>query len=224
MIIITGISRGLGRALAAKLAAEGETVSGCCRSRETAARVAEELGLPHHVTAVDVADDAAVAAWAAERLDESGPPHLLINNAAIITENAPLWEVPPDNFSRLVDINIKGTYHVIRHFLPAMIAAGRGVVVNFSSTWGRTTAPDVAPYCASKWAIEGLTRALAKELPRGLAAVALNPGIIHTEMLETCFGEAAASYPSPADWAERAAPFLLRLGPEHNGQSLTVPG
>jgi NAD(P)-dependent dehydrogenase (short-subunit alcohol dehydrogenase family) len=82
----------------------------------------------------------------------------------------------------------------------------------------------VAPYCASKWAIEGLTRALAQELPRGLAAVPLNPGIIDTEMLRSCFGGDAAGYPSPPKWAEKAVPFLLELGPRHNGQALTVPG
>jgi NAD(P)-dependent dehydrogenase (short-subunit alcohol dehydrogenase family) len=82
----------------------------------------------------------------------------------------------------------------------------------------------VAPYCATKWAIEGMTRSLAQELPRGLAAVSLNPGIIHTKMLRSCFGETAATYPDPDTWAASAAPYLLALGPEHNGQALTAPG
>ena len=81
----------------------------------------------------------------------------------------------------------------------------------------------MAPYCATKWAIEGLTQALAEELPAGIAAVPVNPGIIHTEMLESCFGASAASYPSPERWAERAAPWLLSLGPEHNGRPLSCP-
>src|SRR5262249_52233204 len=111
-----------------------------------------------------------------------------------------------------------------RHVLPAMIGAGRGVVVNFSSYWGRSVAPEVAPYCASKWGIEGLTRALARELPKGLAAVALNPGIIDTDMLRSCFGNQAAGYLGPEPWAEAAVPFLLDLGPKDNGKALTVPG
>jgi NAD(P)-dependent dehydrogenase (short-subunit alcohol dehydrogenase family) len=81
----------------------------------------------------------------------------------------------------------------------------------------------VAPYCASKWAIEGLTRALAQELPPGLAAVPLNPGVIDTDMLRSCFGQEAAEYPSAEEWAERAAPFLLGLGPDDNGKPLTAP-
>jgi NAD(P)-dependent dehydrogenase (short-subunit alcohol dehydrogenase family) len=98
------------------------------------------------------------------------------------------------------------------------------MVVNFSSGWGRSTDAEVAPYCATKWAIEGLTRALAQELPAGMAAVPLNPGIINTEMLRNCFGGSASSYPSPEEWAKRAVPFLLSLGGQHNGQPLTAPG
>ena len=75
------------------------------------------------------------------------------------------------------------------------------MIVNFSSGWGRSTSAEVAPYCATKWAIEGLSQALAQELPKGMACVALNPGIIDTEMLRSCFGESAASYPDAAEWA-----------------------
>lgn len=105
-----------------------------------------------------------------------------------------------------------------------MIAHESGVIVNFSSGWGRSTAPEVAPYCATKWAIEGLTRALAQELPKGLAAVPLNPGIIDTEMLQSTFGGRAKHFLSPEAWAEIAVPFLLTLGPKDNGRPLSVPG
>jgi hypothetical protein len=92
-----------------------------------------------------------------------------------------------------------------------MIARSHGVIVNFSSGWGRSTSPEVAPYCATKWAIEGLTRALAQELPRGMAAVPLNPGIIDTDMLRACFGSAASGYPDPKEWAESAVPLESSL-------------
>jgi NAD(P)-dependent dehydrogenase (short-subunit alcohol dehydrogenase family) len=119
-------------------------------------------------------------------------------------------------------VNIKGTANMLRHFVPAMIEQGSGVIINFSSGWGRVSAPNVAPYCASKWAIEGLTRALAQELPKGMAAIPLNPGIIDTDMLRTSFGEDAGNYESATAWAERAVPFLLKLGPKQNGKALTV--
>jgi NAD(P)-dependent dehydrogenase (short-subunit alcohol dehydrogenase family) len=104
-----------------------------------------------------------------------------------------------------------------------MVRRRRGVIVNFSSGWGRSTSPEVATYCATKWAIEGLTRALAEELPAGMAAVPLNPGVINTEMLQSCFGADASGYPSPQDWAKRAVPFLLKLRDKDNGRALTVP-
>ena len=223
-IIVTGVTRGLGRALARGLAAEGHVVLGCGRSREDLLSLRAELEGPHRFDEVDVTSAAAVTAWAEQLLARHPAPDLVVNNAGLINAGAPLWEVPEAEFSQVVDVNLKGTYHVIRAFLPAMLERGRGVVVNFSSGWGRSTSPEMAPYCATKWAVEGLTRALAQELPSGLAAVAVNPGIIHTAMLETCFGQSAKSYPGPTKWADRAIPFLLGLGPEHNGKSLTVPG
>ena len=80
----------------------------------------------------------------------------------------------------------------------------------------------MAPYCATKWAIEGMTKALAEELPSNMAAVPVNPGVINTEMLQSCFGPAASNHETPEQWAAKAAPFMLGLGPADNGQSLTV--
>jgi NAD(P)-dependent dehydrogenase (short-subunit alcohol dehydrogenase family) len=68
-----------------------------------------------------------------------------------------------------------------------------------------------------------MTRSLAQELPKGMAAIPLSPGIIHTDMLEVCYGEAAASYTAIQDWVKKAVPFLLQLTPADNGQPLTVP-
>ena len=121
---------------------------------------------------VDVADDQQVKTWAERLLTQYEPPDLLINNAGLINQLAP-WQVPTEEFSRLIDVNIKGVANVIRHFVPAMIERKSGIIVNFSSGWGRSTSLQVAPYCASKWAIEGLTQALAQELPDGMAAIPL---------------------------------------------------
>lgn len=224
IVVLTGATRGLGLAMARRLMADGHTVAGCGRDPGRIAAMQREAGSPHTFEVVEVSDVRAVSAWAARVMDRLGPPDLLLNNAAVTVEPAPLWEIAEADFSRVVDVNIKGTANTIRVFLPAMIRAGRGVVVNFSSGWGRTTDARVAPYCATKWAVEGLTQALAQELPAGLAAVALNPGIIRTDMLQQCFGAGAADYPEPDEWAESAVPFLLSLGPQHNGQSLDVPG
>jgi NAD(P)-dependent dehydrogenase (short-subunit alcohol dehydrogenase family) len=180
-------------------------------------------GAPHRFDVVDIADHSAVQAWAKETIERSGVPDLVINNAGLINASAPLWEVPAEEFSAVVDVNLKGTASVMRAFLPAMVARGAGVLVNFSSGWGRGTAPEVAPYCATKWAIEGLSQAVAQEVPPGVAVLAVNPGIIHTEMLESCFGSAARSYDDPVAWAQRAGPFLLELGAGDNGRPASIP-
>jgi NAD(P)-dependent dehydrogenase (short-subunit alcohol dehydrogenase family) len=224
LILITGATRGLGRALVDAFAAAGHTLIGCGRSTEMIDELRRTYGPPHDFATLDVADDTAVAGWAERLLREIGPPDLLINNAAVMTTPAPLWEIPADEFDGLVDVNIKGVANVIRHVVPAMVARERGVIVNLSSGWGRSTSPGVAPYCASKWAIEGLTRALAQDLPKGMAAVPLNPGIIDTDMLRIAFGDRSSSFLGPEEWAKSAAPFLLGLGPKDNGKPLTVPG
>jgi NAD(P)-dependent dehydrogenase (short-subunit alcohol dehydrogenase family) len=221
-IVVTGVSRGLGRALTSDFIHRGHRVAGCCRSAGAVEELQSEFAAPHHFTAVDVTDADAVETWAGKVLDHFGPPDLLINNAAVINANACLWEVPLDEFHALVDINIKGVFHVIRAFVPAMVERGEGIVVNFSSTWGRSTSPEVAPYCASKWAMEGLSKAMADELPRGMAAVAFNPGVIHTDMLESCFGSGASSFPKPSQWVRNAAPVLLGLTAADNGRSVSV--
>lgn len=200
----------------------GHHVVGCGRNPGHIAELSAAFP-SHSFTALDVADDAAVRAWAETSLRRFGAPHLLINNAALINRNAPLWEVPPQEFSDVIDVNIKGTTNVIRHFVPAMIAARTGVIVNMSSGWGRSVSPEVAPYCATKYAVEGLSHALALELPAGLACVPLHPGVIHTEMLDSCFGDDAAGHILPEPWAAKAVPWLLRLTPRENGKSLTVP-
>jgi NAD(P)-dependent dehydrogenase (short-subunit alcohol dehydrogenase family) len=222
VIVITGATRGLGRALVAAFAAGGHTVVGCGRGAGHVRALAADFPGPHAFARVDVTDAAAVADWARDAVARHGPPDLLVNNAALMNALAPLWEVPPEEFSAVIDANVKGVFNVIRAFVPAMVERKRGVVVNVSSGWGRSTAPEVAPYCASKFAIEGLSQSLAQELPRGMACVPLNPGVIDTDMLRQCWSDDASAYPKPDEWAARAAPFLLKLGAGDNGKSLSV--
>lgn len=224
LILITGVSRGLGRAMAHKFAELGHVVIGCGRSRQAIASLQKELGTPHRFSVVDVTRDAQVSHWAEQVLAEVGPPDLLLNNAALMNPVSPLWEIAWKDFDEVIDVNIKGVANVIRHFVPAMVKRKSGVIVNFSSGWGRSADAGVAPYCATKWAIEGLTRSLAQDLPKGMVAIPLNPGIINTDMLRSCFGEQAGSYPTAEEWVEVAVPYLLGLKASDNGKPLTVPG
>ncbi|MCX8138437.1 MAG: SDR family oxidoreductase [Gemmataceae bacterium] len=223
VIVITGVTRGLGRALAEEFIAGGHVVAGCGRDARRIAELQERYGTPHLLAAVDVQEEAAVRRWAGDVLARLGPPDLLINNAAVMARPAPLWQLPAEEFRRSFAVNVAGMFYVLQAFLPAMVERRRGVIVNLSSTWGRSTAPRVATYCATKYAVEGLTLALAQELPRGMAAIPLNPGIIDTDMLRSIWGANAGRYPKAEAWAKRAAPFLLQLSADDNGKSLTVP-
>lgn len=223
-ILLTGVTRGLGRALLEEFIRLGHTVIGCGRSGDAIFELRIAHQAPHDFSVVDIALDNKVAIWAARVLEHDSPPDLLINNAGIMNRLAPLWEQDDREFTKLVDVNIRGTQNVIRHFVPAMVAKKRGVIVNLSSGWGRSVSPDVASYCMSKWAIEGMTKALAEELPKGMAAIPLNPGVIDTDMLRSCWAGGAASYPKAEQWAKTAAPFILKLGPNDNGRSASVGG
>jgi NAD(P)-dependent dehydrogenase (short-subunit alcohol dehydrogenase family) len=222
IVLITGVTRGLGRAATEELVRLGHTVLGCGRSKKAIDQLNRGFGKPHDFYAIDVASDDEVKSWASLVLTSHGTPDLVLNNAALINRNGPLWDVPAREFDEVIDVNVKGTANVIRHFVPEMVKRKRGVIVNFSSGWGRATDAEVAPYCASKWAVEGLTLALAQELPGGVAAVSFDPGIIDTDMLRSCFGDSAGRHISPADWATTAVPFLLKVGPGDNGKQLAL--
>jgi len=110
VIVITGVSRGLGRAMVDRFIALGHTVAGCARSASAVEELSTIYGPPHMFGKVDVANDQAVAEWAREVIAALGPPDLLINNAALINRNARLWEVPPGEFEQLLRVNIGGIY------------------------------------------------------------------------------------------------------------------
>lgn len=222
VIVVTGATRGLGRAMVDGFVERGHTVIGCGRTADAVAALRSRYPAPHRFDVVDVAADADVLRWATDVQSAGLAPDLLCNNAALMNNPAPLWEIPADEFDALMDVNIKGVANVIRHFLPGMVARRKGVVVNFSSGWGRSTSPEVAPYCATKWAIEGLSQACAAEVPDGVAVIALNPGIINTDMLRQCFAGSARNYPTAEVWAKRAVPAILKFAARDNGRSASI--
>jgi NAD(P)-dependent dehydrogenase (short-subunit alcohol dehydrogenase family) len=223
IVVITGCSRGLGLAMVEEFIERGWTVAGCARTKAVVRDLAKKYPEPHLFQVCDVVNDRVVAGFCQDVVERLGAPDLVLNNAAVINANAPLWEVPAEEFGRVVDINIKGPANVMRHFLPPMLKRGSGVIVNFSSGWGRSTSADVAPYCTTKWAIEGLSSATANDTGGTVAVVPLNPGIIDTPMLRSTFGDDAGAYPNPEAWAKKAVPFLIELGPKDNGRQATVP-
>ena len=182
-ILITGASKGLGRATALDLAARGHEVIATARKVETLADlpVAQRLAL-------DVTDDASVRA----AVRDAGRVDVLINNAAEIIV-APVESVPLDEVRRLYEINVFGTLRMIQAFVPQMRERRSGTVVNLSSVVGRMAFPLTSTYCSTKWAIEGLTESLRLELGHfGVHVVLIEPGQIGTGALDApkaIFGE-----------------------------------
>ena len=220
-IVITGATRGLGEALVLGMSELGHEIYGCGSSEANVEAVQKKVPQGKFAV-VDVTQEKSVEKWAKFVLGH-GLPDLLINNAAVINKPAPLWEISEKEFRNLIDVNINGIGNIIRCFVPSMVGAKKGIIVNLSSAWGRSVSGGFAPYCASKYAVEGLTKALALELPQGMAAIPLNPGVINTDMLKTAFGDGASSYHSASTWAKSAVPFILGLNAANNGASLTVP-
>ncbi|EOY25722.1 NAD(P)-binding Rossmann-fold superfamily protein isoform 2 [Theobroma cacao] len=219
-VLVTGVSKGLGRALALELSKRGHTVIGCSRAQEKLNSLQSELAAPdrHLLLNVDVRSNSSVEELARLVMEKKVVPDII----GTINKNNRIWEVPAEEFDTVIDTNVKGVANVMRHFIPLMIPKRQGIIVNMSSGWGRSGAALVAPYCASKWAIEGLSKAVAKEMPDGFAVVALSPGVINTEMLQSCFGSSASGYQTPEAWSFKAATMILNLTAADNGASLTV--
>jgi NAD(P)-dependent dehydrogenase (short-subunit alcohol dehydrogenase family) len=226
-ILVIGCTRGIGRALLQELHQLGHKVGGCGRTEAEINRLKMTIGPPSHFRALDITDEKAVRYWASEILLNLGTaPDLLICNAGLINPVAPFWKLPKADFDRVNEVNITGTANVLRAFLPAMIQRKKGIAVTLSSGLGQRGAEGVSAYCTSKFAIEGLSKAIAEDLKlakTGVACIPVAPGVIDTDMLRGYLGQAAASkHPGPEAWAKKAAPWLLSLKPDQNGLSLRM--
>ncbi|XP_038891769.1 NADPH-dependent pterin aldehyde reductase-like [Benincasa hispida] len=227
IILISGVSKGLGRALALEFAKLGHIIVGCSRNQtqldSLQAHLSTISSLNHVFLNLDVCSNEGVKEMAQTVLQKVGCPHIIVNNAGVINESMKMWKCCVKEFDNVIDTNIKGTANMLRHFIPLMISNNnQGIIVNMSSIYGRTPGPMVSAYCSSKWAIEGLTKSIAKEVPNGITIVALDPGIINTDMLASHIGPLASAYQTSQEWATKAASMILNISSADNGASLTV--
>lgn len=187
LAVVTGASRGIGRATVLELARRGCDVALLGRpspALETAASEARALGVEARAFACDVAYEEQVARAAAAVLDAMGTPRVVVNNAGIVRRGRAVHETEVATWDEVVAVNLRGPFLVARVFLPAMLAAGRGRLVQVASISATIGSPGAASYAASKWGLVGLTKSLAEELrDRGLQAVAVLPGSVDTDML-----------------------------------------
>ncbi|MBQ5310635.1 MAG: SDR family oxidoreductase [Oscillospiraceae bacterium] len=177
--VITGATRGIGRACAELFRSEGYDVAGLYISREDIAEDMRASG--YDMYRCDVADHTAVQRTA-EEIAAKGRTDVLINNAGI-SEQALFGDITEDMWDRMMDVGAKGAYNTIHAFLPYMIHNKYGRIINISSMWGETGGSCEVHYSAAKAAVIGLTKALAKETgPSGITVNCITPGVIDTDM------------------------------------------
>jgi meso-butanediol dehydrogenase / (S,S)-butanediol dehydrogenase / diacetyl reductase len=211
--IVTGASRGIGRAIASAFARAGARVGLIARSEPALAEVAAELRAAGGVCAYAAADVTVPAevARAADALRAAlGAVDVVVNDAGLVVRR-PALETTDDEWRRVLAANLDGTFYVTRAFGPDLIARG-GRIINIASRAGREGTPMLAAYCAAKHGVIGLTRALAEELRSAKVCVnAICPGSVDTEMLREGLPGAEPDM-SPDDIA-RTALFLAADAP-----------
>lgn len=206
--VVTGASRGIGRATARALHARGAAVGLVARSGDELGELAASLGPRVHPVTADVADRGQVEAALAEVADSLGPVDLLVNNAGV-GAYASMLEESPDAFERLMRINYLGTVYATLAVLGPMVARRRGHIVNVASVAGKLGAPFEAAYSASKFAVVGMSESLAAEVhPFGVRVSLVNPGPVDTSFTDARGVPFQRSVPRPVR-AERVAASIV---------------
>jgi len=201
VVMITGASRGLGRALADACAEAGSRLVLCARGAgdlDRATQTLRDRGAEAVARPADVTDPEAVRRLVAEAGERLGAVTVLINNASVLGERVPLRDYPLDEWRRVMDINVAGALNAARAVLPGMREAGRGSIINVSSGVGNRARADWGAYGVSKWAVEALTWNLAlEEEDAGVRVNAVDPGSMQTEMRREAYPGEDPKAPTP---------------------------
>lgn len=235
--LVTGASRGIGRAIALRLAAEGcYVVINYNGSKEKAEEVQQEIlqaGGQAHIYQCNVADFQACGEMFKDTISKMGHLDILVNNAGI-TKDGLLMGMSEEDFSKVVDTNLKGTFYCIRHAARTMIQQKKGRIINLSSIVGISGNAGQANYAASKAGVIGLTKSAAKELAsRGITVNAIAPGFICTDMTQVLPEQVKekiwaqipmGGFGDPQDVAAAAAFFASEEAGYITGQVLMVDG
>lgn len=235
--LVTGASRGIGRAVAAALAREGWAVCvNCLERRDAAGELVRELrarGLAAMAFQADVADGRAVEDMVRAASETLGPVELLVNNAGISHQGL-FQDLDDKTWERLLAVNLTGPRNAVRAVLPHMLSEKRGCIVNISSIWGLRGGSCETAYAVTKAGVIGLTRSLALELaPSGIRVNCVAPGCVETDMVRALGGETRARLAEetplgrlgrPEEIAEAVAFLASEKAGFITGQVLTADG
>ncbi|MBF0678657.1 MAG: SDR family oxidoreductase [Devosia sp.] len=184
--VITGGAQGLGFAMAQRILASGAKVSLWDRDGALLEKAVAALGAGASSKTVDITDLTGLERVHAEVEAEVGPVSILVNSAGIAGNNAPLEDYDPDEWRRVVEINLNGTFYVNKVVIPSMKARNYGRIVNISSVAGKEGNPNLSAYSAAKAGVIGLTKSLGKELAKyDIAVNCITPATAKTRILET---------------------------------------
>jgi NAD(P)-dependent dehydrogenase (short-subunit alcohol dehydrogenase family) len=236
--IVTGAARGIGAAYARALIEAGAAVVVSDVLEEEGERLASELGGEAVFVAADVADEAAVAELVRRAEERFGPVEILVNNAGVyqdLERKRAFWEITAEEWDRVMAVNARGPWACAKAVVPSMRRRGRGRIVNVASATVHTGVPGFAHYVASKGAVIGLTRVLARELGAfGITVNAIAPGLVANEASERVSGTdyiaasaAQRAIARPMDAADLVGTLLFLASPASDfmtGQTLVVDG
>jgi len=226
VVVITGVTSGMGLALAKEFKARGHTVIGCARREDRLAELQAEFGAPHQFLKCDISSEPSTASFA-QALKSSGTPiDMVIANAGGHHLGLP-WDVPPADFRRVIDVNVNGSFYTTHFLLPLLMeqAQQEGAplkrLINISSGAAHVTNHIGCAYSSSKWAVEALSKCTAQALRHAglqdkVLCVPFSPGIIASEMNKMPWAHDAA------EWAPQAVSFMLAIEPSQSGASLTM--
>lgn len=186
VVVISGASRGLGKALAIGFAEQGASLGICARDKTRLAAVEQQLKKmesPHVAHTVDITNDEAIHKFIQTILSTFGRIDVLVNNASIVGQRTEIASYPAHSWKEVIDVNLNGAFYLTKHSLKIMLAQNEGSIINVSSSVGRAGRRKWGAYAASKFALEGLTEVLSDELrDTGIRVNSVNPGPIATEM------------------------------------------
>lgn len=226
--LITGASRGIGKAIAKRFSSQGAQIAIGARTSTGYGNVLSDL--PNDVSRakgflLDVTKSDQVKSAVEEVITEFGRIDILVNCAGIIINDTPTWQTTIQEWDEMMSVNLRGTFICCREVSPHMVERQNGIIINIGSSSGRGADDTFGPYTATKWGIIGYTTSLAKSLrPHGIRVNGINPGWVDTDMTRTINPEGDPDWSTPEEIADVAV-FLASKAPrDMTGQFIDVFG